>query len=60
MCDRRAAMAAAVGASARDTKRVLDPKVAREAQEWIEAVTGDAFVGKDFHDSLRDGLLLCK
>eukprot|EP00903_Cladosiphon_okamuranus_P008703 g8337.t1 len=30
-----------------------------EAQEWIEAVTGEAFEG-GFADSLRDGVKLCK
>ena len=38
----------------------MDPVVEREAREWIEKVTGDAFTGKDFQDSLKDGLLLCK
>ena len=63
------------------TKRPLDPVVGREAQAWIEAVTGarrggghrvsgtasrraaragEAFAGKDFQDSLTNGVLLCK
>ncbi|XP_071439951.1 muscle-specific protein 20-like [Hetaerina americana] len=38
-----------------------DPEQEREAQEWIEAVTGERFPpGCSFEDGLRDGILLCK
>lgn len=31
-----------------------------EARAWIESVTGEAFSSEDFHESLKDGVLLCK
>jgi len=31
-----------------------------ECQRWIETLTGSEFTGKNFHDSLKDGVLLCK
>lgn len=37
----------------------FDPERAAEAQEWIETVTGERFSGS-FHESLKDGVLLCK
>ncbi|XP_046391814.1 muscle-specific protein 20-like isoform X1 [Ischnura elegans] len=38
-----------------------DPEQEREAQQWIEAVTGERFPpGYSFEDGLRDGILLCK
>lgn len=36
-----------------------DKEQEQEAQEWIEAITGESFTGS-FEDSLRDGILLCK
>lgn len=38
-------------------KRDLDQE--REAQGWIETITGERFTGS-FEDTLRDGILLCK
>ncbi|XP_066504772.1 LIM and calponin homology domains-containing protein 1 isoform X3 [Hoplias malabaricus] len=32
----------------------------REAERWIEAVTGRSFVDKDFRGSLDNGILLCE
>ncbi len=32
----------------------------REAQEWIEEITGMGFVGDSFADSLKDGVILCQ
>ncbi|XP_049762970.1 muscle-specific protein 20-like [Schistocerca nitens] len=38
-----------------------DPEQEREAQQWIEAVTGERFPpGVPYEDALRDGILLCK
>jgi hypothetical protein len=37
----------------------LDPVRMREAQAWIEAVTGSQFPA-DFQESLKSGVLLCK
>ena len=31
----------------------------REAQEWIEEITGLAFLGDTFAESLKDGVILC-
>jgi hypothetical protein len=36
-----------------------DPEAEVEAQEWIEAVTGESFPGS-FEESLKDGILLCR
>lgn len=36
-----------------------DTEQEQEAQQWIEAITGESFKGS-FEDSLRDGILLCK
>lgn len=36
-----------------------DPRLAQEAQDWIEAVAGVAFPG-GFAESLKDGVILCK
>lgn len=30
------------------------------AQAWIQSLTGEEFTGKNFHESLMDGVLLCK
>jgi hypothetical protein len=38
----------------------LDPQRAKEAQEWIEEITGESFASNDFHESLKSGVLLCK
>lgn len=32
----------------------------REAQHWIEAVTGSMFPTNDFHQAMKDGVLLCR
>jgi hypothetical protein len=38
-----------------------DPERERQAQEWIEHVTGEPFPeGKTFFEALRDGVILCK
>ncbi|XP_063332121.1 LIM and calponin homology domains-containing protein 1-like isoform X1 [Pelmatolapia mariae] len=34
--------------------------VCREAQKWIEAVTGKSFGDKDFRSALENGILLCE
>lgn len=36
-----------------------DPELEAKAQDWIEKVTGEKFPGT-FHDSLKDGVILCK
>jgi len=36
-----------------------DPERAKEAQEFIEEVTGEKFSSNDFHQSLKSGVLLC-
>jgi hypothetical protein len=36
-----------------------NPDLEKEAQQWIEAVTGESFPGT-FHESLKDGVILCK
>lgn len=36
-----------------------NPELEKEAQQWIEAVTGESFPGS-FHEALKDGVLLCK
>lgn len=36
-----------------------NPDLEKEAQAWIEAVTGESFPAS-FHESLKDGVLLCK
>jgi hypothetical protein len=36
-----------------------DRAIEREAQDWIEAITGCQFPG-GFADSLKDGVILCK
>ncbi|KAL7886111.1 hypothetical protein AOLI_G00064060 [Acnodon oligacanthus] len=38
---------------------VSEPAV-REAQKWIEAVTGRSFGEKDFRGGLDNGILLCE
>eukprot|EP00003_Mantamonas_plastica_P025459 TRINITY_DN4_c0_g1_i11.p2 TRINITY_DN4_c0_g1~~TRINITY_DN4_c0_g1_i11.p2 ORF type:complete len:221 (+),score=81.17 TRINITY_DN4_c0_g1_i11:1876-2538(+) len=37
-----------------------DVEAEGQAQEWLEEVTGVAFSGSDFQDSLKDGIILCK
>ncbi|KAF0979445.1 hypothetical protein FDP41_001788 [Naegleria fowleri] len=37
-----------------------DPEKEAEVRSWIEAVTGEKFASKDFQESLKDGILLCK
>jgi hypothetical protein len=37
----------------------MSSRAEREAQEWIEEITGMAFVGESFADSLKDGVILC-
>ncbi|KAJ3148170.1 Muscle-specific protein 20 [Geranomyces michiganensis] len=37
-----------------------DPVREAEARAWIEKVTGEQFASDDFHESLKDGVLLCK
>lgn len=37
-----------------------DKEQEQEAQEWIEAVTGERFTQPTFEESLRNGVLLCK
>ncbi|CAF4454194.1 unnamed protein product, partial [Adineta steineri] len=32
----------------------------REAQQWIEEVTGEKFPSGSYEDALKDGILLCK
>lgn len=33
----------------------------KEAQEWIEAITGEKFpAGQSYEDALRDGIILIK
>ncbi|CAF1083182.1 unnamed protein product [Brachionus calyciflorus] len=36
-----------------------DPKLDKEAQEWIEAILGEKFPS-NYEDSLKDGIILCK
>ncbi|KAL1024023.1 hypothetical protein UPYG_G00050420 [Umbra pygmaea] len=43
----------------RDETRHLEPAF-REAQKWIEEVTGLDFGEKDFRSGLEDGILLCQ
>ncbi len=35
-------------------------KLEREAQDWIEEITGLEFKGTTFAESLKDGVLLCR
>jgi hypothetical protein len=37
----------------------FDSQKGKEAQEYVESVTGESF-GSDFGGSLKDGVLLCK
>nr|XP_018908789.1 PREDICTED: muscle-specific protein 20-like [Bemisia tabaci] len=38
-----------------------DPDQEREAQEWIETITGEKFPpNRPYEDTLRDGIILCK
>jgi hypothetical protein len=37
-----------------------DPGQEREVREWIEQVTGEKFKSSSFHESLKNGQLLCK
>ncbi|CAO1427541.1 unnamed protein product [Diamesa hyperborea] len=38
-----------------------DPQQEQEAQEWIEALTGEKFPeGASFEEALRNGIILCK
>jgi len=37
----------------------MSNRVEREAQEWIEEITGMAFPGDSFAESLKDGVILC-
>jgi len=37
----------------------LDPERAKEAQEFIEEITGEKFASNDFQESLKNGVLLC-
>jgi len=41
-----------------ETDRMRDKE--ENTQAWIEAVTGETFQGKTFHESLKNGVLLCK
>lgn len=42
-------------------KEKFDPQKQAEAQAWVEQVTGAPFPeGKSFHESLKDGQILCK
>jgi len=36
-----------------------NPELEKEAQQWIEAVTGESLPGT-FQESLKDGVILCK
>lgn len=38
----------------------FNPQRQDEAREWIEHVTGESFSSADFHEALKDGVLLCK
>ena len=37
-----------------------DPKLDKEAQEWIEAILGEKFPDGPYEDALKDGIILCK
>ncbi|KAJ3307201.1 Muscle-specific protein 20, partial [Blyttiomyces sp. JEL0837] len=37
-----------------------DPRREQEARGYIEQITGESFSSDSFHDSLKDGILLCK
>jgi predicted DNA-binding WGR domain protein len=37
----------------------FDPEKQAQAQAWVETLTGEKFPGS-FHESLKDGILLCK
>ncbi|KAI8609691.1 calponin homology domain-containing protein, partial [Chytriomyces sp. MP71] len=37
-----------------------DPKREAEAQAYLEQLAGQPFAGASFHESLKDGVLLCK
>lgn len=41
-------------------KAKYDPARESEAREWIEAVVGEKFPSENFHESLKNGVLLCK
>lgn len=32
----------------------------QQAREWIESTIGESFPSEDFHESLKDGVILCK
>lgn len=42
----------------RDAK--YDPKLEREAREWLKSVVGEPFPSGSFHAALKDGVYLCK
>lgn len=37
-----------------------DPHQDKEAQEWIEAITGEKFPAGTYEDALRNGIILIK
>lgn len=37
-----------------------DPKLEKEAREWLQAVVGEPFPAGSFHEALKDGVYLCK
>ncbi|KAI9342446.1 calponin homology domain-containing protein, partial [Zopfochytrium polystomum] len=45
---------------AEKAKAKYDPKREQEAKEYIEDISGEKFSSSSFHESLKDGVLLCK
>merc|ERR1719498_789304 len=41
-------------------KAKFDPERQAQAQAWIEQLTGKTFPSDSFHESLKDGTLLCE
>jgi len=37
-----------------------DPKLEKEAREWLQSVVGEPFPAGSFHEALKDGVYLCK
>ena len=37
-----------------------DPKLEKEAKDWLVSVVGEPFPSGSFHDALKDGAYLCK
>jgi hypothetical protein len=37
-----------------------DSGLDKEAQDWIEAVTGEKFPAGSYEDAIKDGIILCK